>query len=318
VRFSTTVIAFLFPGQGSQYPGMLHELPLHPVIVRVLDEASDYLGQSIFDIDSEKALTSPVPVQLALLVVGVAGFRALKADGAMPDFVAGLSVGAFGAGVAAGVLSFRDAFRLVKLRAELMEQAYPQGYGMAAILGLDEHTVRQIIGREVPNGTLYIANINAPLQIIVSGADDAIEVAMTKARNAGARKVQRLQVQSPSHSPLLESVANELASAIKSTPLSPPRVPYVSNRGGRLLTDQSSIAEDLATSVAHAVRWHDATSVLFESGVRLYIEMPPGRVLTDLAAEAFPDARAVSSSGTRFGSVVALIKRYSGKRPASS
>jgi malonate decarboxylase epsilon subunit len=296
---------------------MLHELPLHPAIVRTLDESSDYLGQSIFDIDSEKALTSPVPVQLALLVAGVAGFRALKADGAMPDFVAGLSVGAFGAGVAAGVLSFRDAFRLVKLRAELMEQAYPQGYGMAAILGLDEHTVGAIIEREVSKGALYIANINAPLQIIVSGADDAIEAAMAKARNA-ARRVQRLQVQSPSHSPLLESVATELASAMKSTPLSPPRVPYVSNRGGRLLTDQSSIAEDLATNVAHAVRWHDATSVLFESGVRLYIEMPPGRVLTDLAAEAFPDARAVSCSDTRFGSVVALIKRYSGKRPASS
>lgn len=294
---------------------MLHELPMHPANIRTLDEASDYLGRSILDIDTEKALASAVHVQLALLVAGVAGFRALNAEGAVPDFVAGLSVGAFSAGVAAGVLNFRDAFRLVSLRAELMERAYPQGYGMAAILGLDEHTVREIIEHELPNGVIYIANINAPLQIIVSGTDNALEVAMAKAREAGARKVQRLPVQSPSHSPLLEAVANELAATIQSTPLYPARVPYVSNRGGRLLTEQESIAEDLATNVAHSVRWHDATSVLFESGVRLYVEMPPGRVLTGLAADAFPDARAVSCSDTRVSSIVTLIKRSGRERP---
>jgi malonate decarboxylase epsilon subunit len=295
---------------------MLHELPLHPTVIRTLDEASDFFGGNILDIDTEKALTSAVHVQLALLVAGVAGLRALKAEAAaaLPDFVAGLSVGAFGAGVAAGVLSFRDAFRLVKLRAELMERAYPDGYGMAAILGLDEHAVRGIIEHEVSDGVLYIANINAPLQIIISGADDALEVAMARAREIGARKVQRLLVRSPSHCPLLESVANQLVDAMKSTPLYPARVPYASNRGGRVLTEQGAIAEDLATNVAHSIRWYDATSVLFESGARLYVEMPPGRVLTDLAADAFPDARAVSCSDTRFGSVVALIKRHLNER----
>jgi malonate decarboxylase epsilon subunit len=309
------VIAFLFPGQGSQYPGMLHELPAHSAIISVLDEASDLFGHNILSIDTEKVLASAVHVQLALLVAGVAGFRALKAESAVPDFVAGLSVGAFSAGVAAGVLGFSDAFRLVRLRAELMERAYPHGYGMAAILGLDEHRLRALLEREVPHGILYIANINAPLQIIISGADGDLEVAMAKAREAGARKVQRLLVHSPSHCQLLEAVATELTAAIKSTPLHPAQMPYASNRGGRLFTETAAIAEDLATNVAYPVRWHDATSVLFESGVRLYVEVLPGRVLTDLAADAFPDARAVSCSDTRLSSVVALIKRQSRERP---
>ena len=135
-------ILFMFPGQGSQNAGMLHALPQDPAVARTMEEAGDALNVDPLGLDTEQALGSTVATQLCLAIAGVAAARALIRQDAAPDMVAGLSIGAWPAAVAAGVMDFGDALRLVRLRGQLMEDAYPSGYGMAAIVGLDEPQVR--------------------------------------------------------------------------------------------------------------------------------------------------------------------------------
>lgn len=308
-------VAFLFPGQGSQYGGMLHDLPDHPVVHDIIQKAGEELGRDALELDSQEALKSNVSAQLALLIAGVASALALDATGATADFVAGHSIGAFAAAVACGALDFRDAVRVVELRASAMRDSYPEGYGMGVILGLDERTVtsisRQIDGGE---GRLYSTNVNAPLQVSVSGSDSALEEVMSLARESGASRTELLHVPSPSHSPLMNRVADTLREELDGTRLSRPMVPYVSNVGGRPLREPDAIREDLAGSVAAAVRWHDATTLLYESTVRLFVEMPPGETLARLAADAFPDARSFAIGGDGFESAQVLI----GKEKASA
>ena len=170
--------AYLFPGQGAQTPGFLHRLPVHPAVTQTLDEAAAVLRLDALMLDTAGALLSTRNVQLSVLVAGVAVARALAQEGMQVDAAAGLSVGAFGAAVACGALGFADALALVKIRGECMEQAYPKGYGMAAIAGLDERQVAAIleqVGGAYPE--VYLANINAPSQFVVSGAEPALELA---------------------------------------------------------------------------------------------------------------------------------------------
>jgi malonate decarboxylase epsilon subunit len=303
-------VAFLFPGQGSQQAGMLHTLPAHPVIAATLDEASTLLGEDLRALDTEAALASSMTVQVTLLIAGVAVTRALGAEGATPDIVAGLSVGAFAAAVGAGALDFRTALHIVRLRGDWMTAAYPRGYGMGALVGLDERQVTQLVEQvSTPASPVFLANINAPRQIVVAGADAAVDAVLDHARAAGAQKAERLHVSVPSHCPLLSPVADRLIRVLAEIPLSPPRVPYVSNRRARALYDPEAIREDLATNVAHPVRWYDANMLMFERGARLFVELPPGRVLTDLAAAEFPAVRMVACADSRLDSIVALIQR---------
>lgn len=303
-------VAFLFPGQGAQHVGMLHQLPDHPTVAATLGEASDALKQDALLLDGEPALESTVATQLALLIAGVAVGRALAAEAAHPAMVAGLSVGAFSAAVIAGALDFSAAVRLVRLRGELMEQAYPQGYGMAAIIGLTESQVSDILKPiHTETSPVFLANINAPRQMVISGADLAVQQALEQALVLGAHHAERLPVRTPSHCPLMEPVAQQLAQAIQSVALSPATVPYVSNGSARALAAPAAIGEDLARNVAQLVRWYDATTTLFELGAQLFVELPPGHVLTDLATNAFPEARAIALATGRLDSVITLIKR---------
>ncbi|APR76634.1 Malonyl CoA acyl carrier protein transacylase [Minicystis rosea] len=307
-------VAFLFPGQGAQSEGMLHRLPPHAAIARTLEEAGDVLGVDVAALDGADALRSTAVVQQALLIAGVATARALTAEHVDAAAVAGMSIGAFGAAVACGTLSFADALQLVHLRGELMEKAFPSGYGLAALEGLDEVRAEDVV-REVRTAELpvYVSNINAPRQIVVAGSDAALDAVMARARGRGARRAERLDVTVPSHSPLMQPVADHLRQALAGRSLRPPAVPYVSNRGGRALYDAEAIREDLATSVAHPVRWHDALEVMRELGARLFLEMPPGHVSAHLVAASLPDASAVSISdrGLRYAIVLAARERSS-------
>ena len=286
--------AFLFPGQGSQVPGMLHTLPDHPAIGRALAEASDHLHRDVRDLDSSEALRSSVPVQLALLTAGVAVARALAEEGVAAEAVAGLSVGAFAAAVHCGTLGFPDALRLVEQRAQMMVGLYPTGYGLAAIVGLTESQVAALVGEaHTPETPVFVGNINAPRQIVIAGSDAGMAQVLEAAQRSGARKATRLQVSVPSHCPLLEPVAVALRATLEGMTLGQPKLIYGGNVNGRALRTAPAIAEDLANNIAHGVRWHDATTVLEELGCRLFLEMPPGRVLTALAREAFPDVKAL-------------------------
>jgi malonate decarboxylase epsilon subunit len=303
-------IAYLFPGQGAQKPGFLHRLPNHPAVNATLNEAAAVLGIEVMSLDTAAALASTVAVQLSLLIAGVAVTRALAYEGLEVDAAAGLSVGAFGAAVACGVLSFADALPLVKLRGECMEQAYPHGYGMAAITGLDEHQVAAIVERIGGAGAqLYIANINAPTQIVVSGADRALDAAVESARRTGARRAERMAVAVPSHCPLLNAVAGRLAAAMAAIEMHDPQRPYVSNRRARTVYDAEGVRDDLIHNVANAVRWHDSVTLLYELEVRLFIEPPPGTVLSRLAQQAFTEARALAVEDVQLDSVVLLAER---------
>ena len=303
-------IACLFPGQGAQTAGFLHRLPEHPAVNSTLEEAAAVLDMDVMSLDSAAALASTVAVQISLLIAGVAVMRALAREGLEVDAAAGLSVGAFGAAVACGALRFADALPLVKLRGECMEQAYPCGYGMASIIGLDEHRVAAIVERVGgASAQLYIANINAPTQIVVSGADSALDAAVEIARRSGARRAERMAVAVPSHSRLLDAVSRRLAAAMVAVEMHDPQRPYVSNRRARVVRDAQGVRDDLIHNVANAVRWHDTVTLLYELDVRLFIELPPGKVLSRLAQQAFTDARAIAVEDMQLDSVVLLAKR---------
>jgi malonate decarboxylase epsilon subunit len=288
-------VAFLFPGQGSQTPGMLHHLLDHPVVARTLDEISEVLHSDVRNFDSEQCLKSDVSVQIALLAAGVAMGRALMEQAVQPAAVAGLSVGAFAAAVVADVLVLRDAVELVRLRAEQMIKLYPAGFGLSAIIGLIESQVAAIVKNvSSDQAPVFVGNINAPRQIVIAGANAAMDRVLDEARGQGASKAVRLHVSVPSHCALLQPVADLLAKRMSSVTLRAPQLTYVGNVNGRAMYTKEAIASDLANNIAHGVRWHDSTVVLQELGCNLFLEMPPGHVLSDLARENLSEVNSIA------------------------
>ena len=303
-------VLFTFPGQGAQKPGMLHALPDHAESTRTLDEASRALGRDVLSIDTEAALRSTVAVQLCLLVAGVAMARVLAAHGAAPRMVAGLSIGAWPAAVTAGVLDFTDAVRLVELRARLMEDAYPSGYGMTAIGGLTRQQLEPLLARVHASGApVYIANLNAARQIVVAGSDAAMAAVAALALDAGAQRAERLAVAVPSHCELFDEQARRLACAMEQVELGRPRIAYISSSAARALFDGRRIGADLAANMARPVLWADTVRHAWERGARLALEMPPGAVLTRLTEPEFADGAAIACEGKRLDSLVALVPR---------
>jgi malonate decarboxylase epsilon subunit len=287
------VIAFLFPGQGAQHAEMLARAD--PPLVAALTEARDVLG---FDLQAAFAAPDAVHdtrlVQLALLVDGVASARACIAAGVVPEAVAGHSVGAFAAAAISGALALADALRIVERRGALLAAAFPSGYGMAAIIGLDAPTVDALIADVAAGDPLFRSNQNAAKQFALSGTNAALERAVALAPRRGAASARLLDVAIPSHCVLCAPVAAALREAFEEVPLGRPHARVAGNVGGRLLRDAHAIVADALENVAHPVSWFDATSALAEAGTTVFVEMRPGRVLRDLAATAFPTARAVA------------------------
>jgi len=302
-------IAFLFPGQGSQRPGMLHELPAHPSVALTLDEASQLLGRDVRELDEEKVLESTVSTQVAIYVAGVAMARALAAEGALPSAVAGLSVGAYAAATACGALAFPDGLRLVHLRASLMEQQFTTGYGLAAIVGLDEEQVTALVAKATTEEfPVYVGNLNAPRQIVVAGALPGVDKVVELALATGCKKAERLAVKVPSHCPLLQGVADVLVDKLKTLEPGTVRAQYMTNRRARPTRVLDRIREDFATNIAHPVRWHDSTQVLVELGTTLFVEMNPGTVLSKLTAEAFPQVTSIAMASTPLDNAARQIR----------
>ncbi|MGO4478232.1 malonate decarboxylase subunit epsilon [Massilia sp. 2TAF26] len=303
-------VLFTFPGQGAQKPGMLHTLPDHPETARTLAEASAALSRDVLALDSEDALRSTVAVQLGLLVAGVATARVLAAHEAAPKMVAGLSIGAWPAAVTAGVLAFSDAVRLVELRGRLMEDAYPSGYGMTAIGGLTRQQLEPLVARvHGPGSEVYLANLNAPRQVVIAGAGAALDAVAALALGQGAQRAERLAVPVPSHCELLDEQARTLACAMDQVALERPRIAWISSSLARALFDGRRIGADLAANMARPVLWADTVRHAWERGARLAVEMPSGSVLTKLTAPAFPDGVAISCEGTRLDSLVAAVRQ---------
>ena len=266
---------FVFPGQGAHKPGMLHRLPQEPEVLDCLQQASDVIGEDALTLDSEAALASTRSVQLCLLIAGVAGARLLMRGGQAPDYVAGLSIGAYAAAVVAGSLDYRDAVRLVALRGELMQQAYPQGYGMTAILGLSLTAVEGLLAEaEEP---AYLANINADNQLVIAGSDAAMAALAVRAKALGASCARRLAMSVPSHCALLAAPARQLAEAFAAVELRAPQIRYLSGSSARPVFDAERLRDDLAFNMCRVVDWHGTLRTAYERGVRLHIELPPAR-----------------------------------------
>ncbi|WP_019580635.1 malonate decarboxylase subunit epsilon [Pseudomonas mandelii] len=298
----------VFPGQGAQQPGMLHRLPWETLI-----EASEVLGEDVLLLDSAEALQSTRAVQLCLLIAGVAASRQLSMA---PDYVAGLSIGAYPAAVVAGALSFSDALHLVSLRGELMQQAYPQGYGMTAIIGLELATVEGLLAQvHCVDTPVYLANINADNQVVIAGSDSAMKAVTDLARSRGAGLAKRLAVSVPSHCPLLGTPAKTLAEAFAKVQLKTPTVGYLSGSRARPVINTDALRDDLAFNMCRVVDWRGTVQSAYERGVRLQIELPPGAVLTGLARRVFEQGTVIAFDGARLDTLQALLREEGGRQP---
>jgi len=288
---------------------MLHDLVTHPSVDETLSEASHALGFDARTLDSVDALQSTVSVQLAVLVAGVATAHALQRSGLQPLAVAGLSVGAFSAAVAAEALSLPDAIQLVRSRAEQMEQMYPTGYGLSAIVGLTEaHVTRLVNPIDSQEHPVFVGNINAPKQIVIAGSIEGMKLVLEQALLQGARKAEPLNVSVPSHCPLLQPVADLLRKQLGSTSVRDPKTIYIANVNARPVRTAQGVAADLADNIAHGVRWHDATSVAVELGTKLFLNVPPGHALSDLANENLSEIQARSVTPANFNFLLELAK----------
>ncbi|MFJ4114664.1 malonate decarboxylase subunit epsilon [Pseudomonas sp. NPDC089758] len=302
---------FAFPGQGAQQAGMLHRLPEGSAAL--LEEASDTLGEQVLALDSPQALQTTRAVQLCLLLAGVAWARTLLQRSPAPEYVAGLSIGAYPAAVTAGALAFADAVRLVALRGELMQRAYPQGYGMTALSGLDLASVERLLAQV--GGEVYLANLNSDNQIVIAGSDKAMAEVAAKARSRGQGVARRLAVSVPSHCRLLDGPAAELAQAFAGVQIIRPHITYLSGSSARPLFDPQRLRDDLAGNMARLVDWRATLRNAYERGVRLHLELPPGSVLTGLARPVFEQGRVLALEQTRFDTVDALLRQEVSQRP---
>ena len=280
-------LAFLFPGQASQYPGMGKELAAnHPAARSVFEEADKALGFSISELcfsGSEEALKLTANTQPAILTVSVAAYRVLEENGVQPAFVAGHSLGEYSALVAAGALNFADAVRLVRHRGEYMQTAVAEGIGaMAAIMGLAPAQVAEICRKAADGQVVAPANLNSPEQTVISGHAAAVKRAVEMASAGGAKRAVMLPVSAPFHSALMLPAQQRLEINLRATTFHTLRLPLVTNVDAEITTKGDEARESLIRQVTLPVRWEESVRVMVEEGVNTFVEVGPGRVLTGL------------------------------------
>ncbi|WAA10672.1 ACP S-malonyltransferase [Fervidibacillus albus] len=283
-----TKIAFLFPGQGSQSVGMGKQLAdVNPNVANVFRQADEVLGEKlsklIFD-GPQKELTLTTNAQPALLTVCTAILRAVQQHSIFPDYVAGHSLGEYSALVANGALTFEDAVKIVRMRGESMEKALPHGQGtMAAILGMDRETLREITGEVSRFGdSVQLANINCPGQIVISGTKTGVDKACEIAKEKGARRTIPLEVSGPFHSVLMEPAAKRMKTVLERYELKDTKIPVISNVTAEPVTSGDDMKRLLIKQITSPVLWEDSVRKLIQLGVTTFVEIGPGKVLTGL------------------------------------
>jgi [acyl-carrier-protein] S-malonyltransferase len=281
------VIAFIFPGQGSQAVGMGKALAdAFDVCRQTFAEADEALGQSlsrlIFE-GPEEQLRLTENTQPAILTVSVAAWRLLESRGCRPAFVAGHSLGEYSAHVCAGTLAFADAVRVVRRRGRYMQEAVPVGQGaMAAIIGLESGDVARACAEAAEGEVVSPANLNMPGQVVIAGATAAVARAGERARAMGAKRVVPLPVSAPFHCALMTPAEERLAPDLRALAARDPRVPVVANVDAEPKREAGAAIEALVRQVSSPVRWEDVVRRLASEGVRKYVEVGPGTVLCGL------------------------------------
>lgn len=280
-------LAFLFPGQASQYPGMGRELAeKFPESRAVFDEADAALGFSISKLcfeGSEEELKLTENQQPAILTVSVAAYRALERRGIVPDFVAGHSLGEYSAMVAAGSLEFATAVKLVRGRGRYMQEAVPAGEGaMAAIMGLSLSDVTEICKKASQGQVVSPAGVNSPEQIAISGAAAAVKRAVEIASQSGAKRAVMLSVSAPFHCALMEKAQKRLEPDLRAAAFSALRFPVITNVDAEAITSGEEARDALIRQVTAPVRWVDSIHEMIDAGVNVFVEVGPGKVLCGL------------------------------------
>src|SRR5271170_6499411 len=284
---SSSRIAFLFPGQGSQTVGMGKELSdNHEVARRTFDEADDALGyklsQLCFEGPEEKLKLTEI-TQPAILTASVAAWRVLQEKGLKPNYVAGHSLGEYSAHVAAGTLTFADAVRTVRNRGKYMQEAVPVGVGaMAAILGMPLDKVTGLAADAAEGEVCQAANINSPEQIVISGNAGAVGRAIKLATERGAKKAVSLPVSAPFHCSLMQPAQDRLARDLRALSFQNPSCPVVCNVGAVVVDSAEASRDALIRQVTGAVKWEPSVRLLIDKGANLFIEVGPGKVLWGL------------------------------------
>jgi [acyl-carrier-protein] S-malonyltransferase len=289
-------VAVVFPGQGSQFAGMADPWASHPAGREVTDEASEVLGRDLVaDARDDALLATTAFAQPALLACDVAALRVLESSGMRAwAGTAGHSLGEFAALVAAGVLPFADALRIVAVRGREMQRAGEERPGaMSALLGVGAEDASALCDRARDGDVLLVANENSPQQVVISGSVPAIERAEALCAERRIRAV-RLQVAGAFHSPLMEPAVPPLREAIDAARFSAPRYPVASNVTGELVVDATALRELLALHIVSPVRWESCARSLRSVGAEAFVEAGPGDVLTKLAKRVVPGATAVA------------------------
>ena len=285
-------LAFVFPGQGSQVTGMGRDLAAaFPAARETFQEVDEALKQKLSRLMFEgppEELTLTANAQPALMAHSVAVLRVLEREGgfdlaARVALVAGHSLGEYTALVAAGVIDFPAALRVVRERGRLMKEAGDERPGgMAAVIGLDRDALEAVCVGAAVDGVVVVANDNCPGQSVISGELPALQRAMDLAKQAGAKRVARLGISIASHSPLMERASSELGDILAELPLRPPRIPVVANGSGRLMATVDEVRHELAHHVERPVDWTRSVRTMAAAGATTFVEVGPGQVLSGL------------------------------------
>ena len=278
--------ALVFPGQGAQYVGMGMELAeRYPKARDILDDADKALSFALSDVIAngpDDELTKTDISQPAILTVSWMAFSVLKqsVDGLSYAATAGLSLGEYTALIAAGVLSFKDAVKLVRIRGQAMQEAADAApSGMVALIGADEASAQQLCDQVAEGDVLAVANLNSTGQVVISGAQAACERAVAAAKDAGIRRAMPLNVAGAFHSPLMASAADRLRAAIDDVELSDPRVPVYSNVTAKPVTSAADIPDLLVQQLTSPVRWAASVEAMKADGISEFWELGPGKSL---------------------------------------
>ena len=274
-------IAFVFPGQGAQYTGMAKDFyEKFPVSREVFEKASKVSGLDIKTLcfEENENLNITEYTQIAMLTAEIAILRAVEEAGIHSQVNAGLSLGEYGALAASGVMREEDAFAIVRKRGTLMQEAYPTGGAMSAILGTDAELIEKIC-EETP-GIVSIANYNCPGQIVITGEETAVLTAGEALKAAGARRVIPLKVSGPFHCELLKEAGKKLGEELERTEIQSFTIPYVTNVTAQYVTEPDQVKNLLVKQVSSSVRWQQCVEQMINDGVDTFIEIGPGKTLT--------------------------------------